>query len=149
MSNFWPIQGIGLKVEEEYLDWKKCLEFLRVVFDIPSDDIEDIKTQEELEEFLFNYDIHFNGLIEVLVKNYNNRHIECIDGGNSGEGTYILFTPGYPWHFTEEDLNITMDKIAEMVYECIKPVLKDTYTKEEIITKIDYVATYGCDECFY
>jgi len=141
-TEYWAIQGIGLKVEQEYFEWWKCLGFIKANFEICDKDIANV-TEETFENFLYESDIYFDGLISAIVEDFGNKHVDFISGCNSDE-EYILFFPGYPWEYDKDDANITEEDAVELVYECIRPYLKDSLSKEDILEKIGYVSTYGC-----
>ena len=142
-TEYWAIQGIGLKIERELFDWKKCLGFIKANFELDSEDIDEV-TEETFEEFLDSTEIYYEGLIEAIIEDFGNKHIGYISGCNSDMGDFILFFPGYPWSYEEDDFQLTEEKAIELIYECIQPYLKDTISKAEILEKIDHVSTYGC-----
>lgn len=142
--NYWAIVGLGLKVEEEFFDWKKCLEFIKANFEVDMEKANGIQTEEDFHAFCDERDIYLDVFLEAIVNNYDNAHIGYMNGNLSDEGTFLLFFPSYPWSLKKEDLNITRDEAEEKVYECIRPYLKDELSKEEMMAKIDYVSTYGC-----
>lgn len=142
-TSYWAIEGLGLEADRSLFDYQKLLFFIKANFDLPNEDFEDVD-EESFEDFLYSTDIYYEGLLEAIVEDFGNKHVDFISGCNSDEGEYILFFPGYPWEYDKDDANITEEDAVELVYECIRPYLKDSLSKEDILEKIGYVSTYGC-----
>jgi len=139
---YWGIVGFGLKVQMEMFDWKKCLPLIKQRFKVNPKDIESITSQEEFFNFLDDADICFDGLLNEFVN--KEKHINYIGGADSDKGDYILFFPGYPWEFDKEDMELTENAVREKIYNCLKPYLIDSISKEDILSQIDHISTYGC-----
>jgi len=141
-SEAWGIVGFGLKVEQSMLDWQKCAELIKERYDESvTEPLQEVTNEDEFYKFLNWADIYYDGLLKEFVE--GEKHIGYIGGSDSDEGDFILFFPGYPWEYDEEDLKITEDMAKEKIYNCLKPYLKDNITRKEILEQIDYVSTYG------
>lgn len=141
-SDAWGIVGYGLRVEESILDWKKCAEIIKERYDKSVvEELKNVTNEDEFYKFLDRADIYFDGLLREFVE--DKKHIGYINGADSDEGHFILFFPGYPWDYTEDDLKITEESAREQIYECLKPYLKDSITKEDFFKRIEYISTYG------
>ena len=142
-TSVWGIVGFGLKVEKEMFDWKKCAQMIKERYDkCVTNALKDVTNEDEFYDFLDDADIYFDGLMREFVE--GQKHIDYIGGADSDEGDYILFFPSYPWEYNEEDMKLTEDIVKEQIYNCLKPYLKDSISKDEILSQINYVSTYGC-----
>jgi hypothetical protein len=134
-TSVWGIVGFGLKVEKEMFDWRKC------AHKCVTEALENVTNEDEFYNFLNDADICFDGLLREIVE--GQKHIDYIGGADSDEGDYILFFPGYPWDYTEDDLKITEESAREQLYKCMKPYLKDSITEDFFKKRIEYISTYG------
>ena len=142
-TSYWAIEGLGLEADRSLFDYQKLLFFIKANFDLPNEDFEDVD-EESFEDFLYSTNIYYEDLLEAIVEDFNNNHIGYINGGNADTGNFILFFTNYPWQFKEQDLKITEEEARELVYECIRPYLKDELSKEDIMERIYHISTYGC-----
>lgn len=139
----WGIVGFGLKVEKDMFDWRKCAQMIKERYNkCVTEALENVTNEDEFYNFLDDADICFDGLLREIVE--GQKHIGYIGGANSDEGDYILFFPGYPWDYDEEDMKLTEDIVKEQIYNCLQPYLKDGISKDKILSQIDHVSTYGC-----
>lgn len=137
----WGIVGFGLKVEKDMFDWRKYAQMIKERYDkCVTEALENITNEDEFYNFLDDADIYFDGLMKEFVD--GQKYIDYIGGADSDEGHFILFFPGYPWDYTEDDLKITEESAREQIYECLKPYLKDSITKEDFFKRIEYIRRF-------
>lgn len=134
--SYWALQGYGVNVEGEIFDLDKLIKELGL-------DAEDYQEDERAVgciDDMWTVDI-FDAILAKPEFLWHRQYLSIGTTGNNDNGEFIFYCPNYPWYMSQDEKNMTQDRIEQMLVDVLLKVT--IWTEEEIREKFEDISTGG------
>jgi len=135
-SVYWSILGFGYELSQADTDYRKVLELMGFV--VPEE-----KCDEELLADIQDSAIDWSDIAEAIAETDPNRICTHADAGRHSQ-TFVMLFPEYSWSRSDFQIE-TEDQAREIVFQTVRPYVKDKVSDKELMDQIVYINTAGED----